>query len=387
MTTSRRRVVITGMGAVSAAGLTAGAVIDRVLVGHSAMGPISRFDAEQHSVRIAAEVPLPLDDGDDPLLRWGTGAAAGAVASAGEPITDGERAGVFVGTALASFAARERTGALVHRDLASTLASAHGVRGPVLTLTSAFAAAADAIGIAAQRIRSGDLDVALAGGAESPVTPLVVAGFAAMGALSPSNDCPETAIRPFDRDRNGCGLGEGAAFLVLEARVRALARGATILAELAGYGTSADALHITQLPENGEGLVRAMTSALDDAGARPEDIGYINAHGTGTAMNDRVESRAIRHVFGPHASRVGVSSTKPITGHLLGAAGAIEAVITIGAVRRGMLPPTANWATRDPACDLDYIPDGPRESDLRLAMSNSMGFGGHNAVLVFRTHR
>jgi 3-oxoacyl-[acyl-carrier-protein] synthase II len=384
MITSRRRVVVTGMGTVSAAGLTADAVIDRVLSGSSAMGPITRFDAAQHEVRIAAEVPMSLDDGSDPFLEWGKRAAAEAMTAAGDASKDGERASVFVGTALASIAARERTGVLVHQDLASTLSATHGFRGPVLTLTSAFAASADAIGLAAGRIRSGEIDVALAGGAEAPVTPLVVAGFAAMGALSASNDCPEVAIRPFDRDRNGCGLGEGAAFLVLEERDRAIARGATILAELAGYGTSADALHITQLPEDGEGLVRAMTAALDDAGVRPEEVGYVNAHGTGTAMNDRVESWAIREVFGDHASQVGVSSTKPITGHLLGAAGAIEAVITIGALRRGLLPPTANWATRDPACDLDYIPDGSRESALSVAMSNSMGFGGHNAVLVFR---
>jgi 3-oxoacyl-[acyl-carrier-protein] synthase II len=271
-------------------------------------------------------------------------------------------------------------------DLATRLARATGARAPVFTVTSAFAASADAIGIAARRIRDGALDVALAGGAEAPITPLVVAGFSAMGALSAQNDDPEMAIRPFDLDRNGCGLGEGAAFLVLEERDRAIARGTTILAELAGYGTSADAWHITQLPEDGEGLVRSMAMALDDSGIDPEGIGYINAHGTGTAMNDRVETRAIHDVFGHHAQRLGVSSTKPITGHMLGAAGAMEAVITIGALRRRMMPPTANWATRDPDCDLDYVTDGPREADLKGAMSNSMGFGGHNAALVFTAH-
>jgi 3-oxoacyl-[acyl-carrier-protein] synthase II len=194
------------------------------------------------------------------------------------------------------------------------------------------------------------------------------------------------AIRPFDLDRNGCGLGEGAAFLLLEERDRAIARSATILAEVAGYGTSADAWHITQLPEDGDGLVRAMSLALDDAGVDPGGIGYINAHGTGTAMNDRVETRAIHDVFGQHAQRLGVSSTKPITGHMLGAAGAMEAVITIGALQRGMMPPTANWSTRDPDCDLDYVSEGPREADLKIAMSNSMGFGGHNAALVFFAH-
>jgi 3-oxoacyl-[acyl-carrier-protein] synthase II len=389
MTHPRRRVVVTGMGAICGAGSTANAIIDAAMDGQSAMRLITRFDVRQHTARIAAEISHPMAPGADPYLEWGVRAANEAVKVAGESaFGDSDRTGVILGTAFGSLATYDAMFGEQHDgpwpDLAARLAIATGARGPVLTLTSAFAASADAIGLAVRRIREGSLDVALAGGAEAPITPLIVAGFSAMGALSASNDDPEMAIRPFDLNRNGCGLGEGAALLVLEERERAVARGAKILAELAGYGTSADALHITHLPEDGEGLVRSMAMAINDAGLRPEDIGYINAHGTGTAMNDRVETGAIRQVFGSHADRLGVSSTKPITGHVLGAAGAIEAVITIGALRRGMMPPTANWATRDAECDLDYVPDRPRAADVTFAVSNSMGFGGHNAALILK---
>jgi 3-oxoacyl-[acyl-carrier-protein] synthase II len=365
------------------------------------MRPISRFDARQHPARIAAEISHSLEPGADPYVAWGIHAATETVRSAGaNDDAHADRIGVYLGTAFGCIANREQAWmdvlgersvndlgpSLMGADLASHVRSMIGAAGPVLTLNSAFAASADAIGTAFHRIRAGSLDVAVAGGAEAPITPLVVAGFSAMGALSANNDDPEMAIRPFDLDRNGCGLGEGAAFLLLEERDRAIARSATILAEVAGYGTSADAWHITQLPEDGDGLVRAMSLALDDAGVDPGGIGYINAHGTGTAMNDRVETRAIHDVFGQHAQTLGVSSTKPITGHMLGAAGAMEAVITIGALQRGMMPPTANWSTRDPDCDLDYVSEGPCEADLKIAMSNSMGFGGHNAALVFLAH-
>jgi 3-oxoacyl-[acyl-carrier-protein] synthase II len=248
-------------------------------------------------------------------------------------------------------------------------------------INSSFASGADAIGMAARRIRDGNLDSALAGGSEAPITPSIVAGFTSLGALSDGNDDPVRSIRPFDLHRRGCGLGEGAAFVLLEERELAIERGATILTEVIGYGSSMDAFHITQLPDNGDGLRRAMHLALDDAGIEPVAVDYLNAHGTGTDMNDRIETLVIRDVFG--ANDLPVSSTKAVTGHLLGAAGALEAVITILAMGANIAPPTINWSTRDPECDLDYIPNDARQLDITIAMTNSMGFGGHNASLIF----
>jgi 3-oxoacyl-[acyl-carrier-protein] synthase II len=250
-------------------------------------------------------------------------------------------------------------------------------------VNSSFASGADAIGIAVRRIRDGNLDGALAGGSEAPITPSIVAGFTSLGALSDGNDDPARAIRPFDLHRRGCGLGEGAALVLLEERELAIERGSTILAEVIGYGSTMDAFHITQLPDNGDGLRRAMQLALDDAGIEPAAVDYLNAHGTGTDMNDRIETRVIRDVFGSNANDLPVSSTKAVTGHLLGAAGALEAVITILAMGANIAPPTINCSTHDPECDLDYIPNDARQLDITTAMTNSMGFGGHNASLIF----
>jgi 3-oxoacyl-[acyl-carrier-protein] synthase II len=258
-----------------------------------------------------------------------------------------------------------------------------GAKGPAFAYASAFASAANAIGEGARMVADGRVDAIVAGGAEAPITGLLVAGFGALKSLSLNNADPGHAVKPFDLYRDGCALGEGAAVLVLEARDHALARGATILAELAGYGATADAFHDVQIAPEGEGVARAMRLALADAGIDPGQVGYLNAHGTGTAMNDELETQAIKAAFGCAAGSLAISSTKSRTGHLLGAAGALEAVIAIQAMEDGILPSTLNLETLDPACDLDYIPGASRAHDVDAVMSNSMGFGGHNVSLIF----
>ena len=259
-----------------------------------------------------------------------------------------------------------------------------GLKGPNLGVVSACASGTNAVGEAAHLIRRGDADVVLAGGAEAAITPIALAGMEVVGALSTRNDEPEKASRPFDAQRDGFVMGEGAAFLVLESLEHAQKRGARILAEVVGYGSTCDAYHITAPAENGEGAARCMRNALQTAGLRPQDIDYINAHGTSTPLNDKSETAAIKSVFGEHAYRVPVSSTKSMTGHLLGAAGALEAAICVRALQEGVIPPTINYEYPDPACDLDYVPNQARRADLRYAMSNSFGFGGHNATLILR---
>jgi 3-oxoacyl-[acyl-carrier-protein] synthase II len=272
-------------------------------------------------------------------------------------------------------------------DIAPGLVSIrYGAKGANFTTVSACASSAHAIGESFRAIERGDVDVMICGGSEATITPLTVAGFGAMKAMSTRNDEPETASRPFDATRDGFVMGEGAGCLILEAEEVARARGATILGELAGYGLSADAYHITAPAPGGEGARYAMEMALRDAGARPEDVGYVNAHGTSTPHNDRSETAAIRAVLGEHASRIVVGSTKSMTGHLLGAAGAVEAVVSVLACQTGRIPPTINLTEPDPDCDLDYAPEGPRERDVQVALSNSFGFGGHNVSLAVRRY-
>jgi 3-oxoacyl-[acyl-carrier-protein] synthase II len=266
---------------------------------------------------------------------------------------------------------------------AAVISIRYGLRGPALSLATACATATDAIGQAAALIRHGGVDVMVAGGTEAAILPLTIAGFGNMGTLSTRNDDPSAASRPFDRDRDGFVMGEGAGIVVLEALEHAQARGATVYGELLGYGATADAYHISSPAEDGEGAVRAMRAALADAGLPPEAIGYINAHGTSTPLNDRSETAAIKTAFGPHAATLPVSSTKSAHGHLLGAAGGLEAIITLRALATGVLPPTINYTTPDPDCDLDVVPNAPRAAEIQAAMSNSFGFGGHNAVLIF----
>ncbi|MDI6814352.1 MAG: beta-ketoacyl-ACP synthase II, partial [Desulfitobacteriaceae bacterium] len=272
-------------------------------------------------------------------------------------------------------------------DMASGMTSIIlGAKGPNLTIVTACATATHAIGEAAKIIQRGDADVMIAGGSEAAITPLAVAGFCAARAFSTRNDEPERASRPFDLNRDGFVMGEGAGVLILESLEHALARGAKILCEITGFGMSGDAFHITAPAPEGEGAARSMAAAIKDAGIKPDDVDYINAHGTSTLDNDKTETMAIKRVFGDYAYKVAISSTKSMVGHLLGAAGAVEAIACICAIRDGIVPPTINYETPDPECDLDYVPNEPRKMPVKIAMSNSFGFGGHNATLILKKY-
>lgn len=404
-----RRVVVTGMGVLSPVGNGLDAYWDGLTSGRSGIGPITLFDAAAFPVRFAGEVK----DFDvtqwvdrkearrmDRVTQLGVAASLDAVKDSGLQITDEnrDRVGVFIGSGIGGLRTLEdqirvliergpdRVSPLIIPMMIVDITSGHvsmilGARGPNEAVATACATGNHAIGDAAHIIARGDADVMIAGGTEAAITPIGVAGFANMKALSTRNDAPEKASRPFDVDRDGFVLGEGAGILVLEEREQAIARGARIYAELAGYGLSADAYHITAPAVQGEGAQRAMRMALKNAGMRPEDIGYINMHGTSTGAGDVAESQAIAAVFG---DKVAVSSTKSMTGHTLGAAGGIESVASILAIERKMLPPTINLENQDPECPLDYVPNTARAADIDAAMTNSFGFGGHNATLIFR---
>lgn len=406
---SSRRIVITGMGTINPLGHNVTTTWDAIQNGRSGIAAITQFDPAALPVHFAGEVK-----GYDPVAEFGGKQARRmarvtqlALTAANEAIEQAkllemashDRTGVIVGSAMGNLdpvldsqATLQERGAnrvspfFVPMMLADTpgalISITYGLRGPALALATACATGNDAIGQAAMMIRQGMADVMVAGGADAAILPVVLAGFANMGALSTRNDAPETACRPFDSERDGFVMGEGAAVLVLEALDHAIARGATILGEVAGYGASADAFHISSPADNGEGAVRAIRAALDDAGLSPTDVDYINAHGTGTPLNDRSETAAIKTVWGEHAYDVPVSSTKSGHGHLLGAAAALEAVVCVQVLATGLLPPTLNYTTPDPDCDLDYIPNAPRAARVDVAMSNSFGFGGHNAALV-----
>jgi 3-oxoacyl-[acyl-carrier-protein] synthase II len=407
----QRRVVVTGVGAVGPVGLDAAAVWAAARDGRSGIATITRFDTTGFATTFAGEVRGFDADAAvgrkearrmDRYSQFAVAAAREAAAQAGLSIDAAEapRVAVLVGTAIGGLETLEgaaqtlaergpdRLGPFVIPMLLPNMASgqvaiALGASGSNFAPTSACASAAHAIGEAAGMIRRGEVDAAIAGGSEAPITKLGVAGFNAMGALSTRNDDPAGASRPFDAERDGFVLAEGAAILVLEERERALARGATALGELAGYGSTDDAHHIVQPAPGGEGAVRAMRLALADAGLAPAAIDYLNAHGTSTPLNEKLETQAIKTVFGGAAGRLPVSSTKSVTGHLLGAAAAIEAVICLGALGEGCIPPTINYRTPDPECDLDCVPNAARAASLRHVMSSSLGFGGHNAVLIF----
>jgi len=409
---SRRRVVVTGMGAVTPVGCTVEAMWDALVHGRSGVGPVTHFDASRHSSRIAAEVKDfdPLQylsekevDRNDPFVQFAVGAALDAVKDAGLVIdeSNADRVGVLVGSGIGGTKTWEEQNAiLVERgpsrvspffvpmliaDMASGQVSIlTGARGPNLAVVTACATGSHAIGDAAEIIRRGDADVMIAGGTEAAVRPLAMAGFCSMRALSTRNDEPERASRPFDRERDGFVIGEGAGCVVLEEYEHARRRGARIYGEVLGYGLSGDAYHITQPAPGGHGAQKCMRMALEDAGLPPDAVNYINAHGTSTPPNDRIETEAIKAVFGGDlAYRIPVSSTKSMTGHLLGAAGAVEAIVCLKAIETGILPPTINYEFPDPDCDLDYVPNEAREAKVSVALSNSFGFGGHNATLVF----
>jgi 3-oxoacyl-[acyl-carrier-protein] synthase II len=404
-------VVVTGIGVVTPIGIGADAFWDGLVSGRSGAGRIESFDASKHPVQIACEV----HDFDVKEFMDGRSAARAdrfthmAVAAARlawqqadceEADFDRSRVGTIVGTGIGGLSTIEHehqsflsggvrrvspfmVPKLMPNAAAAGVAMTYGLGGPCFAPVSACAAGAHSVGEAYHAILSGSGDVMLAGGSEAALTPLSLAAFARMGALSRRNDDPERASRPFDAGRDGFVFGEGAGILVLERREFAERRGARILARITGYGASADAHHLTQPDPDGDGARRAMLAALAEARVEPSDVDYINAHGTSTPFNDRVETVAIKEAMGPEAKRVPVSSTKSQTGHLLGAAGAVEAAAVVMTIDRGTIPGTINLDDPDPECDLDYVPEGPREADVRVALSNSFGFGGQNACLVF----
>ena len=410
---AQHRVVVTGLGVISPVGLTAPATWEALVRGVSGVAPITLFDPAGQDVTFAAEVkdfePGRFMDRKevrrtDRVIQFSVAAAHEALAMAGLNIgpDNADEIGVVIGSGIGGIMTLSEGFATLHSkgpgrvspflaammlpDMPAGYVSIHfGARGPNYCTVSACSTGADAIGNAYEIVRRGDARVMLAGGAEAPVTPIGIAAFAAARALSTRNDDPARASRPFDRDRDGFVMGEGAGVLVLERIDSARERGATILAELVGYGNAADANHITQPSDGGEGGVRAMRLALKRAGLSAEAIDYVNAHGTSTPMNDRFETQGLKTVFGERAARVPISSTKSMIGHLLGAAGAVEAAFCVQAIRHGVIPPTINYQYPDPECDLDYVPNEAREAPVRVALTNSFGFGGHNASLVFRS--
>ncbi len=407
-----RRVAITGIGLVSSLGIGTQENWQALCAGRSGIDRVTRFDAGAFASRIAGEVkgfdPLQFIDRKDVkkmdvFIQYAIAASQFAVDDARLAFAPEEapRVGVFIASGIGGFSTIERE----HRALleggprrispffipsaiinlaAGQVSIRFGAKGPNSATCTACSASAHAIGDASEIIRRGDADVMIAGGAEAAITPMGIGGFAAMRALSTRNDEPQRASRPFDKDRDGFVIGEGAGVLVLEAWDRAVARGASIYCELVGYGMTSDAFHMTAQPEDANGAVRVMEMALAKAGVRPDQVDYINAHGTSTPINDPTETMAVRRALGDHASRVAISSTKSMHGHLLGAAGGLEAGITALAIRHQMAPPTINLDHPDPACDLDYVPNQARPLSIEYALSNSFGFGGTNAALLFR---
>jgi 3-oxoacyl-[acyl-carrier-protein] synthase II len=409
---SRRRVVVTGMGIVSPVGTGVAAAWDSIINGRPGIARITRFDASTFPARIAGEVK-DFDVGRylsakearryDTFVHYGLVATMEAIGDAGlaDYAGDKERVGVCIGSGIGGLPMIEETkraflegglrkispffvpGSII--NMTSGLVSIqYGYKGPNLSMVTACSTANHSLGEAARIIEYGDADVMVAGGTESTVSALGVGGFCAARALSTRNDDPATASRPWDLDRDGFVLGEGAGVLVLEEYEHARGRGARIYCELAGYGMSADAFHITAPPEDGDGAARSMRNALRNAGLNPEDVDYINAHGTSTPLGDIAECTAVKRAFGDHAKRLAISSTKSMTGHLLGAAGGVEAVFTVLAIRDQVAPPTANLFNQDPQCDLDFVPRVARPAKIDAALSNSFGFGGTNATLAFR---
>jgi 3-oxoacyl-[acyl-carrier-protein] synthase II len=400
------------MGAVTPVGNSVREAWESVCAGRSGIGPITRFDTTGFQTTIAGEVknfdPLAFVEQKwlrrlDPFIVYALAAAGMAMADAAltAETAGGDRAGTIIGSAIGGLSTMETAKGALDRGgprkispfaipaalgnlAAGHVSMRHSLRGPINCTTTACSAGNHAIGDAYRHIAGGWADVMVAGGAEAAITPLGVGGFNVMRAISLRNDEPEKASRPFDRDRDGFVIAEGCGLIVLEEMNRALERGARIYAEIAGYGATADAYHLAAPPPGHEGAVRCMREALRDAGLRPEDIDYINAHGTSTPLNDLYETEAVKTAFGEHARKVAVSSTKSMTGHLLGAAGGVEAVFTAKAIEEGVIPPTINLDNPDPACDLDYVPHKARRQEIRAALSSTFGFGGANAVVVFR---
>lgn len=411
---TRKQVVVTGMGVISPVGHTVEEVWQNVLEGRPGFGPITHFDPSNYPTRFAGEVKdfdperyMSMKDARkmDPFMQYGVAAGKLAFEDAGLTAPEGEaaeRMGAIIGAGIGGMVSIEKLrdlirdydgpkkvspffvpGAIINM-VAGHLSILYNLRGPNIGLATACTTGTHCIGYAARMIERGDVDVMLAGGAEMVISPGGVGGFCAARALSTRNDDPSHASRPWDQDRDGFVLSDGAAVLVLESLEHARKRGARIWAELIGFGVSADAYHITAPPEDGAGAALCMRNALKDAGIAPEAVDYVNAHGTSTVIGDLAECRAVKTVWGAHATRLAVSSTKSVTGHLLGAAGAIEAIFSILAIRDQIIPATFNLEHPDPECDLDFVPNQSRAAKVRTVVSNSFGFGGTNGTLVFR---
>jgi 3-oxoacyl-[acyl-carrier-protein] synthase II len=406
----RKRVVITGIGCVSPVGNNVNDAWQAILAGKSGAAPITAFDASSHKTKFAAEVK-----GFDPLALFGTrdarkmdrftqlatAATLEAIAQSGLTVTESnrDRIGILIGSGIGGITTlieqydvmRQRgpervspflIPMMISDGAAGNIAIRVGTRGPNMSIATACASGTNALGEAVEMIRRGSADVMIAGASEAAISAIAMAGMNVMTALSTRNDDPQKASRPFDKDRDGFVMGEGAGILILESLEYAQARGANILCEFTGYGTTDDAHHISAPAEDGAGAANSMRLALENAGLKLEEIDYINAHGTSTYLNDKSETSAIKTVFGAQAYKIPVSSTKSMTGHLLGASGALEAVFCCKAITENILPPTINYQTPDPLCDLDYVPNQPRNAEPRNVMSNSFGFGGHNATLI-----
>ncbi len=415
-----RRVVVTGLGLITPIGNSVAATWSALMSGRNGVDFIKKFDTEKFPVKFAAEVkdfdPLKFIAKKEArkmgaFIHYAIAAASEAMADSGLELTEAgkfpddiaENAGTYISSGIGDFWAIEREHSKLLNEgpdrvspffivsaivnlAAGQVSIRYGAKGPNSATATACSAGAHAIGDSFKIIQRGDADIMICGGAESAITPMSVAGFASMRALSTRNDDPQHASRPFERDRDGFVIGEGAGILILEELELAKRRGARIYAELVGYGMTADAFHLTMPDETGSGAIRVMRKTIRDAGIQPEDVGYINAHGTSTPYNDKFETLAIRQTFGKHAYKLAVSSTKSMTGHLLGAAGGIEGVFSVLSLYRNVLPPTINYVNPDPDCDLDYVPNEPRCAEVEYALSNSFGFGGTNAALLFKRY-
>lgn len=409
---SKRRVVITGLGTVSPVGLDVKSSWENILAGKSGIGPIEHFDISDYPVRFGGTVK-DFDPGDlistkdakkmDMFIQYGIAAAAEAITDSGLEVNDenAERMGVAIGSGIGGIGVIEKNHEIILEKgprrvspflipasiinmISGHVSIRYGLKGPNIALVTACATATHSVGDAARIIEYGDADVMIAGGAEGASTPISMAGFAAARALSTRNDDPTTASRPWDKDRDGFVLSDGAGVVVLEEYEHAKKRGANIYAEVIGYGMSGDAYHMTSPSEGGDGAKRCMQYAMRNAGINSDQINYINAHGTSTPAGDKAEVYAVKGAFADHANNIAMSSTKSMTGHLLGAAGGIEAIYTALAIRDQIAPPTINIFNQDPECDLDFVPDNAREMKIDVALSNSFGFGGTNGTLVFR---
>lgn len=409
---NRRRVVVTGLGVLSPVGNDVESFWSALVAGQSGITRVTRFDPSDFRTQIAGEVKnfdatKYMDRKEvrraDLYVQYAMAAATEAIGHSGLRLDDEDRnrIGVLIGTGIGGISTfEEQTELMLQKGpgrvspffipmMIANMASGQvsiqfGLKGPNSTTVSACASGAHAVGEAFQAIQVGQADAMVSGGSEATITRMAMAGFCALKAMSARNDQPTRASRPFDMERDGFVMGEGSGILVLEELEHARRRGATILAEMAGYGTTGDAYHVTAPPPEGEGAARAMAMALADAGLAPADIDYINAHGTSTDLNDKYETAAVKTVLGSQARRVMISSTKSMTGHLLGAAGGVEAVATVLTLQRGVVPPTINYENPDPECDLDYVPNQARTALVRAALSNSFGFGGHNVALALR---